>query len=144
MLSAPDYMAIATGLSRGQRGRTGDNPNVGCVIVKNGRVIGRGATAGGGRPHAETQALFQAGDKARGADVYVTLEPCAHHGQTPPCADALIAAGIARCYIAIIDPDKRVNYQGAARLQEAGIDTQIGLGEDAARDAMHGWLVTKS
>lgn len=137
-------MAMAIDLSRGQRGRTGDNPNVGCVIVKSGRVIGRGATADGGRPHAETQALFQAGDKARGADVYVTLEPCAHHGQTPPCADALIAAKIARCYIALIDPDDRVNYRGAAKLQEAGIDTQIGLGAAPAREAMRDWLLTKS
>lgn len=127
-----------------QRGRTGENPNVGCVIVKDGHIVGRGATGRGGRPHAETQALAQAGAQARAADVYVTLEPCSHFGQTPPCADALIQAKIARCYIAVIDPDKRVNYQGAARLQEAGIDTQIGLGEQAARAAMRDWLVTKS
>jgi len=137
-------MAAAIEQSLSQRGRTGDNPNVGCVIVKDGVIIGRGATADGGRPHAEALALRQAGAHARGADVYVTLEPCSHHGQTSPCADALIAAKIARCYIAVIDPDARVNYQGAARLQEAGIDTQIGLGEGAARDAMRDWLVTKS
>ncbi len=144
MRTPSEFMAAAIKLSLKQRGRTGDNPNVGCVVVKDGKIIGRGATADGGRPHAETQALIQAGPHANGADVYVTLEPCAHHGQTPPCADALIAAKIARCYIALIDPDKRVNYQGAARLQEAGIDTQIGLGKLAAKAAMQDWLETKS
>ncbi len=134
--------AIAASLS--QAGRTGENPNVGCVIVKNGVIIGRGATADGGRPHAETLALAQAGAAARGADVYVTLEPCSHFGQTPPCTDALIQAGIQRCFIALIDPDPRVNFQGAAKLQEAGIDTSIGLCEISAKEAMSDWLKNRA
>lgn len=133
--------AIAESLK--QKGRTGENPNVGCVIVKDGVIAGRGATADGGRPHAEIQALSQAGEKARDADVYVTLEPCSHYGQTPPCADALIKAGIARCFIAVIDPDPRVNFQGAAKLQEAGVDTATGLRETEARRAMSTWLKTR-
>jgi len=120
-------MDHALKLAWAQKGRTFPNPSVGCVLVKNGRIIGEGATASGGRPHAETQALDKAGDKARGATAYVTLEPCSHHGQTPPCAEALIKAGIARCVIACADPDPRVNWRGAAMLQEAGIDTVMGV-----------------
>lgn len=130
--SDKDYMEQALSLARGQKGRTEPNPSVGCVIVKNNRVIGQGATADGGRPHAETQALEQAGDKAQGATTYVTLEPCSHHGQTGPCAEALIKAKIAKCIIACVDPDPRVNWRGAAKLQEAGIDTRIGLLSGAA------------
>ena len=120
-------MGIALALAAAQKGRTGTNPSVGCVIVNDGIIVGRGATSDGGRPHGETNALAVAGGQARGADVYVTLEPCSHYGQTAPCANALIAAGIARCFIAVIDPDPRVHWRGAALLQEAGIDVQIGL-----------------
>ena len=120
-------MSEALALAAAQKGRTGTNPSVGCVIVKDGIIVGQGATSDGGRPHGETNALAVAGGQARGADVYVTLEPCSHYGQTAPCANALIAAGIARCFIAVIDPDPRVHWRGAALLQEAGIDVQIGL-----------------
>ena len=125
-----DYLARALELARTHLDRTGPNPSVGCVIVRGGVVIGEAVTAEGGRPHAETQALEkaleQAGD-ARGADVFVTLEPCAHYGQTPPCADALIRAGVGSVTIGYIDPDGRVCWQGAARLQEAGVDVRLDL-----------------
>jgi diaminohydroxyphosphoribosylaminopyrimidine deaminase/5-amino-6-(5-phosphoribosylamino)uracil reductase len=116
-------------------GRVAPNPSVGCVIVtEDERVIGRGRTADGGRPHAETVALQQAGNHARGATAYVTLEPCAHHGQTPPCADALIEAGLRRVVVAVEDPDPRVGGRGLARLREAGIEVVTGvLAKDAAR-----------
>ena len=127
-------MSEALRLSKNQKGRTGENPSVGCLIVKNGKIVGRGVTSDGGRPHAETNALQVAGRLAEGATAYVTLEPCSHYGQTGPCAVALIDAKIKRCVIACIDPDPRVHWRGAALLQEAGIDTIIGLGEKAARD----------
>ncbi|WP_409432551.1 bifunctional diaminohydroxyphosphoribosylaminopyrimidine deaminase/5-amino-6-(5-phosphoribosylamino)uracil reductase RibD [Litorimonas sp. RW-G-Af-16] len=125
-------MTLALSLARAQQGRTGENPAVGCVLVKDNAIIGQGATSDGGRPHAETNALQVAGRQARGATAYVTLEPCSHYGQTGPCADALIAAGIARCVIAVIDPDPRVHWRGAALLQEAGIDTVVGEGAEQA------------
>lgn len=109
-------------------GRVAPNPAVGCVIVApDGRIIGRGLTQDGGRPHAETVALAQAGTAARGATAYVTLEPCAHTGKTPPCADALVAAGIARVVAAVEDPDPRVKGQGFARLGAAGIEVVAGV-----------------
>lgn len=125
-------MALALDLARAQMGRTAENPAVGCVIVKGGQVVGEGATSDGGRPHAETNALQVAGRAAKGATAYVTLEPCSHYGQTAPCANALIEAGIARCVIAVIDPDPRVHWRGAALLQEAGIDVVIGEGAEDA------------
>jgi len=124
-----DYMQIALDLARTQMGRTAENPAVGCVLVKDGIIVGEGVTSDGGRPHGETNALLDAGTQAYGATAYVTLEPCSHHGQTPPCVEALINAGITRCVIACVDPDPRVHWQGAARLQEAGIDTTVGIGE---------------
>ncbi len=127
-----DYMALALELAWSHHGRTGENPSVGCVIVKDGHIVGRGVTSVGGRPHGETNALAVAGSAAQGASVYVTLEPCSHHGQTPPCANALVDAGISRCVIACIDPDPRVNWRGAALLQEAGIDTIVGVGAEEA------------
>lgn len=127
------YMDCAIAMARSQLGRTAPNPSVGCVIVKQGRIIGRGATADNGRPHAEPQALAMAGAQARGADVYVTLEPCAFHGQTPPCADALIAAEVARVIIACEDRHPKVAGRGADMLREAGCLVQSGLREhDAA------------
>jgi diaminohydroxyphosphoribosylaminopyrimidine deaminase / 5-amino-6-(5-phosphoribosylamino)uracil reductase len=121
-------------------GRTWPNPAVGCVIVADGRVVGRGWTAPGGRPHAEPQALAQAGAAARGATVYVTLEPCAHHGRTPPCTDALIAAGPARVVTALTDPDPRVSGRGHALLRAAGIAVTTGVQEAAARSVNAGFL----
>ena len=113
---------------------------MGCVIVKRGKVIGRGRTRDGGRPHAETVALKQAGEAARGATVYVTLEPCAHHGKTPPCADALIAAGVAKVVSAIEDPDPRVKGKGHARLRRAGIAVEVGVLAPEAREINAGFL----
>lgn len=121
-------MRIALGLAERGLGQVAPNPAVGCVIVSpEGHIVGRGWTQPGGRPHAETEALSRAGDRARGATAYVTLEPCAHHGKTPPCADALIEAGIARVVAALEDPDPRVSGGGMAKLKAAGIETEIGL-----------------
>lgn len=129
------FMRLALSLGRRGIGQTWPNPSVGCVIVKDGRVVGRGWTQPGGRPHAETEALGQAGDAARGATAYVSLEPCAHHGQTPPCTDALITAGVARVVAPFADADARVNGAGFAKLRASGIEVSTGLCiEDAARD----------
>ncbi|WP_375692144.1 bifunctional diaminohydroxyphosphoribosylaminopyrimidine deaminase/5-amino-6-(5-phosphoribosylamino)uracil reductase RibD [Pseudooceanicola sp. LIPI14-2-Ac024] len=128
-------MRLALSLGRRNMGRTWPNPAVGCVLVREGRVVGRGWTQPGGRPHAEVVALAQAGDAARGATAYVTLEPCSHHGKTPPCADALVRAGVARVVAALEDTDARVAGRGFARLRDAGIEvTTDVLAEEAARD----------
>jgi diaminohydroxyphosphoribosylaminopyrimidine deaminase/5-amino-6-(5-phosphoribosylamino)uracil reductase len=134
-------MESALALARRGLGSVWPNPSVGCVIVNNGVVVGRGWTRPGGRPHAETEALAAAGDAARGATAYVTLEPCAHHGQTGPCADAIIAAGIARVVVAIEDPDPRVSGAGLARLAEAGVSVETGLLAEAAREINQGYLM---
>ncbi len=120
-------MRAALALARRHVGETWPNPSVGCVIVKDGRVVGRATTAPSGRPHAEPQALAMAGEQARGATAYVTLEPCCFHGRTPPCTEALIAAGIARVVIGARDPDPRVNGAGLERLREAGIEVVLGV-----------------
>ncbi|MDP5335527.1 MAG: bifunctional diaminohydroxyphosphoribosylaminopyrimidine deaminase/5-amino-6-(5-phosphoribosylamino)uracil reductase RibD, partial [Paracoccaceae bacterium] len=128
-------MALALSLGRRGHGRTWPNPAVGCLIVKDGRIVGRGWTAAGGRPHAEPQALARAGDAARGATAYVSLEPCAHHGKTPPCAGALIAAGIARVVAPMQDDDPRVSGRGFAMLRAAGVEVTTGvMAEQAERD----------
>ena len=119
-------MALALSLGQRGQGSVWPNPAVGCVIVRGGRIVGRGWTQPDGRPHAETMALEQAGAGAHQATAFVTLEPCAHHGATPPCADGLIAAGIARCVVAIADPDTRVSGRGIAKLQAAGIEVSVG------------------
>jgi len=128
-------MKMALALGRRGLGRVWPNPAVGCVIVRDERIIGRGITQVGGRPHAEVVALNQAGDLACGATVYVTLEPCSHTGQTPPCASALIAAGVARVVVAMQDPDPRVSGRGIAMLRDAGIDviTDV-LADEAGAD----------
>ena len=134
------WMRAALGLARRAVGSTAENPAVGCVIVRDGVVVGRGATQPGGRPHAETEALRQAGAAARGATAYVTLEPCAHHGQTPPCAEALASAGLSRVVAAIRDPDPRVDGGGLLALERAGIEVVTNvLSEDAAQ-LMAGFL----
>lgn len=133
-------MNAALALARRGLGETWPNPTVGCVIVRDSVVVGRGRTARGGRPHAETAALARAGDAARGADVYVTLEPCSHHGKTPPCADALIAAGPARVVVALGDPDPRVSGRGIERLSAAGILVEVGLGAEEAEAINRGFL----
>ncbi|PJI92449.1 diaminohydroxyphosphoribosylaminopyrimidine deaminase/5-amino-6-(5-phosphoribosylamino)uracil reductase [Yoonia maricola] len=129
------FMAVALMLGRRGMGRVWPNPAVGCVIVKDGQIVGRAWTADGGRPHAEALALAQAGDAAHGATVYVTLEPCAHHGKTPPCAHALVKAGVQRVVVAADDPDERVDGRGIAALRDAGVQVDCGVGhKEAARD----------
>ena len=129
------YMQLALALGRRGQGRTWPNPAVGAVIVKDGVIVGRGWTQAGGRPHAEPEALRRAGAAARGATLYVTLEPCSHFGKSPPCADAVIAAGVKRVVSAIEDPNPEVGGQGHARLRAAGIEVDVGLCKDeAARD----------
>ncbi|MDO5622077.1 MAG: bifunctional diaminohydroxyphosphoribosylaminopyrimidine deaminase/5-amino-6-(5-phosphoribosylamino)uracil reductase RibD [Paracoccus sp. (in: a-proteobacteria)] len=134
------HMAHALRLAARGLGNTWPNPAVGCVIVTQGRVVGRGWTQPGGRPHAEVVALAQAGAAARGATAYVTLEPCAHHGKTPPCAEALIAAGVLRVVVALTDPDQRVSGRGLAMLRAAGVEVVEGVLTDAARVMQRGFL----
>jgi diaminohydroxyphosphoribosylaminopyrimidine deaminase / 5-amino-6-(5-phosphoribosylamino)uracil reductase len=143
MTSAADdqrFMSEAAALSRRHLGLTGSNPSVGCVIVRDGEIVGEGVTAASGRPHAETEALKAAGDKARGATAYVTLEPCSHHGKTPPCAEALISAGIARVVVAITDPDERVSGRGLAMLEAAGVEVVSGVGAVEAHAVLEAYL----
>jgi diaminohydroxyphosphoribosylaminopyrimidine deaminase/5-amino-6-(5-phosphoribosylamino)uracil reductase len=127
------FMALALALGRRGLGRTWPNPAVGAVIVNDGIIVGRGWTQPGGRPHAEIEALRRAGGAARGATLYVTLEPCSHHGKSPPCADAVIAAGLARVVSALEDPNPEVAGAGHARLRAAGIAVDIGVGAEQAR-----------
>lgn len=133
-------MALALSLGRRGMGNTWPNPAVGCVIVRDGLIVGRGWTAPGGRPHAEVRALAQAGEASRGATAYVTLEPCAHTGQTPPCAQALIDAGVSRVVGAIGDSDARVDGRGFAMLRDAGIAVDTGVLENEARRDHQGFL----
>jgi diaminohydroxyphosphoribosylaminopyrimidine deaminase/5-amino-6-(5-phosphoribosylamino)uracil reductase len=129
------FMQLALALGRRGQGRTWPNPAVGAVVVKDGIIVGRGWTRPSGRPHAEPEALRRAGEAARGATLYVTLEPCSHFGKSPPCADAVIAAGITRVVSAIEDPNPEVAGQGHGRLRAAGITVDIGLcGAEAAHD----------
>jgi riboflavin biosynthesis protein RibD len=128
-------MQLALSLGRRGLGRTWPNPAVGAVVVKDGVIVGRGWTQAGGRPHAEPEALRRAGEAARGATLYVTLEPCSHFGKSPPCVDAVIASGIARVVSAIEDPNPEVAGQGHAKLRAAGITVDVGLGAaEAAHD----------
>lgn len=135
------FMAAALALGRRGLGRVAPNPAVGALLVKDGVVVGRGWTQAGGRPHAETEALRDAGAAARGATLYVTLEPCAHHGRTPPCAAALVDAGVGRVVFAIEDPDPRVAGAGMHMLKEAGIPVTRGIGAAAARRANLGHVL---
>lgn len=139
------YMSLALDLASRAQGQTGINPVVGCVIVKDGRIVGIGTHLKRGTAHAEVHALAMAGDEARGATVYVTLEPCSHYGKTPPCCDALIAAGAARVVVACEDPNPRVAGRGIAKLREAGIPVETGtLGERAKRlnEAFNKYITT--
>jgi diaminohydroxyphosphoribosylaminopyrimidine deaminase / 5-amino-6-(5-phosphoribosylamino)uracil reductase len=129
------FMQLALNLGRRGQGRTWPNPAVGAVVVKDGVIVGRGWTQPGGRPHAEPEALMRAGEAARGATLYVTLEPCSHFGKSPPCTEAIIAAGINRVISAIEDPNPEVAGQGHAKLRAAGISVDVGLGAlEAAHD----------
>lgn len=137
VVEAPDprHMERARVLAAAVRRTTAPNPWVGCVIVRDGAVVGEGATAPPGGPHAEKVALAAAGDRARGATLYTTLEPCAHHGRTPPCADALVAAGVGRVVVAVEDPDPQVAGRGLAGLRAAGIEVETGvLAAEVGRD----------
>ncbi len=140
--SAQDHhwMARAIRLARQGLYTTDPNPRVGCVIVRDGEVVGEGAHLKAGEPHAEVHALRAAGDHARGATAYVTLEPCSHHGKTPPCAEALVKAGVARVVCAMQDPNPLVAGRGLARLQQAGIETASGLLEAEARALNPGFI----
>ena len=142
MFSASDYAFMARAIALTERGRetATPNPNVACVVVKEGRIIGEGWHAKAGEPHAEAHALAAATESPEGSTVYVTLEPCAHHGRTGPCADKLIAARVARVVAALQDPFPEVNGRGAARLREAGIRVDVGLMEAQAREVHRGFL----
>jgi diaminohydroxyphosphoribosylaminopyrimidine deaminase/5-amino-6-(5-phosphoribosylamino)uracil reductase len=135
-----EYMAMALRLAERGLYTASPNPRVGCVLVKNGAVIGEGWHERAGEPHAEIHALHAAGEAARGATAYVTLEPCSHHGRTPPCADALIAAGVVRVVVAVQDPNPQVAGAGIAKLRTAGIETECGLMEAAARELNIGFF----
>ncbi len=135
------FMRHALGLAARGLGRVWPNPAVGCVIVKEGRIVGRGWTQPGGRPHAEAVALARAGEAANGATAHVSLEPCAHHGRTPPCADALAAAGVARVVTPFEDPDPRVCGRGHAALRAAGVEVVTGVETEAAARLQRGFLM---
>ncbi|MCP8895643.1 bifunctional diaminohydroxyphosphoribosylaminopyrimidine deaminase/5-amino-6-(5-phosphoribosylamino)uracil reductase RibD [Shinella daejeonensis] len=138
------FMAAALRLGRRNLGLTATNPSVACLIVRDGVVLASAVTAPGGRPHAETQALAEAGAAARGATAYVTLEPCSHHGKTPPCAEALVAAGIARVVVSVTDPDERVAGRGLSILENAGIVVRTGVLEAEGRDALAAYLIRQT
>ena len=140
-MSDRKWMIEAARLGETARGRTAPNPNVGCVVVKDGAIVGRGATAPGGRPHAEAVALGEAGKEAAGATLYTTLEPCAHGSERgPTCAALIPQAGIARVVIGIKDPDPRTAGQGVRMLKNAGLEVTTGIAKEAARDSMSGYL----
>ena len=133
------FMRLALACARRGLGRTSPNPPVGAVVVRDGRVVGEGHHQRAGGPHAEILALEAAGELARGADLYVTLEPCDHHGKTPPCAPAVIAAGVARVFVGTIDPNPKVSGRGIARLRAAGIPVEVGVAEEECRALIEPW-----
>jgi diaminohydroxyphosphoribosylaminopyrimidine deaminase / 5-amino-6-(5-phosphoribosylamino)uracil reductase len=141
--AAEDSGQMLTALSLAKRnlGQVWPNPAVGCVILKHGEVVGRGWTGRGGKPHAEAEALCAAGAMARGATLYVSLEPCSHFGKTPPCVEAIIAAGIARVVLAVTDPDPRVNGRSIARLRQAGIEVSTGVRAEEAAELNAGFFL---
>ena len=134
-------MKVAFSLARRGLGNVWPNPAVGCIIVKNGRIVGRGWTQPGGRPHAEAMALKQAGKKAAGSTAYVNLEPCNHTGKSPPCTEALIEAGIKEIYGSLLDPDPRVSGTGFERLKKAELQVNIGLLSETAREINEGFFL---
>jgi len=136
-------MRTALRLAERGLGHVAPNPAVGCILVRDGHVVGRGWTQPGGRPHAEAMALAQAGDRARGATAYVTFEPCSHHGETAPCAESLVEAGIARVVSAVEDPDTRVSGRGHAMLEEAGVEVSVGLLANEAVFLNAGFILTR-
>lgn len=145
LLNAESYMRLAIQLAEGAQGQTGINPVVGCVIVKDGRIVGSGAHLKRGSGHAEVNALRMAGEEAEGSTVYVTLEPCSHHGKTPPCSDRLVAEKVAKVIVATLDPNPLVAGSGVERLRASGIEVEVGLLEEEARsmnEAFNKFIVT--
>jgi diaminohydroxyphosphoribosylaminopyrimidine deaminase/5-amino-6-(5-phosphoribosylamino)uracil reductase len=142
MLTAQDSLLMAQALRLAERGlnTTSPNPRVGCVVVNNSVVVGEGWHDRAGEPHAEVHALRAAGGAARGATAYVTLEPCSHHGRTPPCTDALVAAGVSRVVVAVQDPNPKVAGEGITKLRAAGISVESGMMETAARELNAGFF----
>jgi diaminohydroxyphosphoribosylaminopyrimidine deaminase/5-amino-6-(5-phosphoribosylamino)uracil reductase len=142
MVTAADREFMARALALAEQGlfTTTPNPRVGCVVVRGGRVVGEGFHERAGEPHAEVNALGAAGSRAQGATVYVNLEPCSHHGRTPPCTEALVAAGVRRVVVAMGDPNPKVSGQGFAALRAAGIEVDVGLLEDEARELNIGFV----
>jgi diaminohydroxyphosphoribosylaminopyrimidine deaminase/5-amino-6-(5-phosphoribosylamino)uracil reductase len=138
-----EFMRSALALARQGLGKVWPNPSVGCIIVKNGKVISRARTADSGRPHAETIAISMAGSECNSSDMYVTLEPCAHHGKTPPCCDAIVSSGVRRVVIACADTDQRTAGLGIEALKRAGINVQVGLLGDAAREINKGYFLNR-
>ncbi|MCS4241621.1 diaminohydroxyphosphoribosylaminopyrimidine deaminase/5-amino-6-(5-phosphoribosylamino)uracil reductase [Rhizobium sp. BIGb0125] len=138
------FMARAIEVARRHLGLTDTNPSVGCVIVKDGNIVAEASTSVSGRPHAERNALALAGEAALGATAYVTLEPCSHYGKTPPCANALVEAGVARVVVAVDDPDERVSGRGYQILRDAGIQVETGLLRDEAQRGLAGYLIRKT
>ena len=138
-----EMMAIALRMAERGLGATMPNPSVGAVIADEttGEILARAVTAPGGRPHAETQAIAAAGERVRGATIYVTLEPCSHHGRTGPCAEAIVAAGLKRAVVAIEDPDPRVSGRGLDKLRDAGLEVVRGVGAAEARRITRGHIV---
>src|SRR5438067_2782066 len=135
------WMMEAVALGQAARGTTAPNPNVGCIIVRGQEIVGRGATGRGGRPHAEALALAEAGDKARKATLYVTLEPCAHPSERgPTCSDSIVRAGIGRVVAGVVDPDTRTAGRGLDRLHEAGIPAVGGVAEEECARSLEGYL----
>lgn len=139
-MSSQDFMQRALSLARLAIGYTSPNPSVGAVVIKDGVAVGMGYTQPAGREHAEVMALRQAGDKARGATMYVTLEPCPHHGRTPPCTEAIIDAGISEVYIAFLDPNPMVCGRGVKRLSERGIKAHVGLCQEQAAEINEAYI----
>ena len=141
-----DEAAMARAIVLGEQGRLtcAPNPWVGCLLVRDGVVVGEGFHRRAGEPHAEAHALYQAGDRARGATAFVTLEPCAHFGRTPPCVDGLIQAGVTRVVVGVLDPDVRVAGRGVANLRAAGVQVDVGVGEREAADSLQPYLHQRS
>ncbi|HDH96868.1 MAG TPA: bifunctional diaminohydroxyphosphoribosylaminopyrimidine deaminase/5-amino-6-(5-phosphoribosylamino)uracil reductase RibD, partial [Proteobacteria bacterium] len=135
------FMREAIRLARKARGRTRPNPQVGAVVVRRGEIVGRGYHRKAGLPHAEVEAIRDAGGLAKGSDLYVTLEPCVHHGRTPPCVDAIIAAGIRKVYVGTLDPNPVVNGRGVRKLRRAGVEVETGLLADECRALNEGYNV---